>query len=148
MEHLRRQGFEAFCPHLRKVRSHARKREQILAPLFPGYAFVRLDAGHRPWRSINGTRGVKHLLGGDGGSPRPMPEAAMDSILARCVDGIVEQVADRPKAGQPIRVVAGPFADSLGSVELLDERGRVSVLLDILGRETRVRMSIEGLAPA
>ncbi len=147
IEHLHRQGFHGFCPRFRKLRSHARKREHVLAPLFPSYVFVRLDAALGPWRSINGTLGIKQLLCSDAGLPRPMPEAAMDCILARCDDGIVARLVDQPQQGQAVRIIAGPFADSLGAIEALDNRGRVNVLLDILGRRTSVRLTIDSLAP-
>lgn len=147
LEHLRRQGFRGFCPRLRKTRSHARKREQVLVPLFPSYVFVRLDAERRPWRAVNGTLGVKHLLGSERGLPHPMPEAAMDGILARCDDGIVARLIDQPEQGQAVRILTGPFADSLATIEALDDRGRVSVLLDILGGRTSVRLTIDSLAP-
>jgi transcriptional antiterminator RfaH len=147
LEHLRRQGFGGFCPRLRKLRRHARRREQVLVPLFPSYVFVRFDPATSPWRSINGTLGIRRLIGSDRDRPQPMPEAAMDCILARCDNGIVSRLVDQPEQGQAVRVVGGPFADRLGSIEALDERGRVAVLLDILGRRTSVRMTIDSLAP-
>lgn len=147
LEHLRRQGFRGFCPRMRKTRSHARKREQVLVPLFPSYVFVRLDAERRPWRAINGTLGIKHLLGSERGLPHPMPEGAMECILARCDADDVARLIDQPEQGQAVRILTGPFADSLAIIEALDDRGRVSVLLDILGGRTSVRMTINSLAP-
>lgn len=148
VEHLRRQAFQGFCPRLRKLRRHARKREHILVPLFPNYVFVRFDADNRPWRSINGTLGVKHLIGSESNRPQPMPGAAMEAILSRCEDGVVTQLIDEPREGQTVRIIAGPFAESLAAIETLDDRGRVSVLLDILGRRTSVRLTMNSLAPA
>lgn len=148
MEHLHRQGFHSFCPRLRKMRSHARKREQVLVPLFPNYIFVCFDADLQPWRSINGTWGVKRLVGSERERPQPMPQAAMDCIIGRCnADGVVVRLVEQPSVGQAVRIVSGPFADSLGAIEALDERGRVSVLLDILGRRASVRLSLDSLAP-
>lgn len=147
VEHLRRQAFESFCPRFRKLRSHARKREQVLVPLFPNYVFVRLDVDRQPWRSINGTLGVRYLIGSERNRPEAMPAAAMDHILSRCDDGVVTQLVDQPRTGQAVRIVSGPFADNLASIEALDDRGRVNVLLDILGRRASVRMTIDSLAP-
>lgn len=147
IEQLRRQGFDGFCPRFRKVRSHGRKREVILVPLFPGYVFVRIDIERQPWRSVNGTLGVKRLVGSEGNRPEAIPAAAMQTLFRRCDDGIVTRLVDQPKAGQAVRILSGPFAESLGEIEALDDRGRVNVLLDILGQRTSVRMTIESLAP-
>jgi transcriptional antiterminator RfaH len=148
IEHLRRQSFESFCPRFRKLRSHARRRKLVLVPLFPNYVFIRLDAARQPWRSINGTIGVRQLIGSERNRPEAMPDAAMQYILSRCDDGLVTRLVDQPRTGQAVRILSGPFADSLASIEALDERGRVSVLLDILGRRTSVRMTLDSLAPA
>jgi transcriptional antiterminator RfaH len=148
MEHLRRQAFQGFCPRFRKLRSHARKREQVLVPLFPNYVFIRYDAARQPWRSINGTIGVRQLIGSERNRPEAMPGAAMQYILSRCDDGLVTRLVDEPRTGQAVRILSGPFADSLASIEALDDRGRVSVLLDILGRRMSVRMTLDSLAPA
>src|SRR5262249_29633278 len=52
LENLRRQQFEAYCPMLRKRRSHARRVELVLRPLFPNYLFVRANAQLARWRPI------------------------------------------------------------------------------------------------
>src|SRR5262249_33075296 len=141
------QAFQSFCPRFRKLRSHARKREHVLVPLFPNYVFVRLDPDRQPWRSINGTLGVRHLIGSEPNRPVPIPRGGMDYLPSRCDDGVVAQLVDQPRRGQAVRIVSGPFADSLASIEALDDRGRVSVLLHILGRRATVRTTIDSLAP-
>lgn len=148
MENLSRQGFQGFCPRFRKLRRHARRRETVLAPLFPGYVFVRFDPDCQPWRSINGTLGVRRLIGGESTRPEPMPESAMHQILSRCRNGIVTQLVDRFEPGGTVRILTGPFAESLAEIESLDDKGRVRVLLDILGGACSVRVNLSCLAPA
>lgn len=150
IQNLRRQAFRGFCPRFRKLRKHARRQDVVLVPLFPGYVFIALDPEREPWRSINGTFGIRRLIGSDGSRPRPMPEAAMEQILARCADGadgIVTRLLDDPEPGRRVRIINGPFADSLASIESLDGRGRVRILLDILGGECPVSMNVDCLAP-
>jgi transcriptional antiterminator RfaH len=50
-------------------------------------------------------------------------------------------------AGDKVRFLTGPFADLVGSLEHLDEGGRVRVLLNILGRETAVKADASQLLP-
>src|SRR3546814_15823665 len=59
---LERQGFRTYLPRYRRERRHARRRDVVKAPLFPGYIFIELDLEQSPWRSINGTFGVTRLV--------------------------------------------------------------------------------------
>jgi transcriptional antiterminator RfaH len=43
VSHLRNQGFRPYLPRYRKRRRHARRVEDVAAPLFPRYLFVSLD---------------------------------------------------------------------------------------------------------
>nr|WP_281432847.1 KOW motif-containing protein [Methylocystis sp. H4A] len=36
------------------------------------------------------------------------------------------------RQGQPVRVVTGPFANAIGTLDRIDPNGRVRVLLDIM----------------
>lgn len=130
---LTQQGFASFCPRFRRTRRHARRTDQVIVPLFPGYLFVRFDRDRDPWRSINGTRGVKRLVGCDRGYPRSMPEPAMAEIMARCDGEMVHGILPSLQPGQSVRLISGPFADMLGEITELDNHGRVRVLLDLLG---------------
>ena len=65
---LQNQNYQVFLPRFPKSRRHARKFDTVLAPLFPRYLFVGLDLTRHPWRSVNGTYGVEHLLMRGGGT--------------------------------------------------------------------------------
>ena len=80
--HLGRQSFDYFLPRYRKTRRQARKFDTVLAPLFPGYIFVRFDKEQTNWRSINGTFGVRRLICSESGVLRSMPARAVESLLA------------------------------------------------------------------
>lgn len=142
-----RQGFSCFLPRMRKVRRHARRVDEALVPLFPGYAFVQFNPELHAWRSINGTRGVRRIVGPDSTRPQAVPRAAMQALLDRCVDGVVGASEASLRPGMPVRLISHAFADHLATIEHLDVRGRVSVLLDILGRATRLRVSARNISP-
>lgn len=44
---LQRQALNVYCPMIRKRRSHARRIEAVLRPLFPTYLFVQANADLR-----------------------------------------------------------------------------------------------------
>lgn len=145
---LARQSFQTFCPRIRKTRRHARRLDQVMAPVFPGYIFVSMDPAMDQWRSINGTLGVKRLLQFDKDVPAAMPQDAMGQLFARCDNGIMARSSDIFAPGKAVRIVSGPFAEMMTSIETLDERGRVRVLLDILGSKTPVTLTFESIEPA
>lgn len=109
-----------------------------LAAYFPGYLFVRLDLARQRWRSVNGTRGVAHLVGGSGG-PSPAPKGVVESLIeAADAQGVLS--GPPLQAGQRVRIIAGAFADQLAIIERLDEAGRVRVLLDIVSGRVPVTL--------
>lgn len=146
-QHLERQNFQCFCPRFRTTRRHARRVEQVLAPLFPGYLFVRFDRRRDQWRAINGTIGVKRLVGSPNGAPQPMPPAAMEALFARCDQQEVKQILGTMRPGQTVRVISGPFADQLAQIQSLDEKGRVRILLEILGGSSPVDVQYSDVGP-
>jgi transcriptional antiterminator RfaH len=145
--HLERQRFASFCPRFYKLRRHARRVDKVLVPVFPGYIFVRFDHSRDPWHSINGTFGVKRLVGPSSCHPQAMPEQVMRALLARCQGGNISGLYTTLQPGQQVRITNGPFADMMAEVEHLDDRGRVRVLLDILGGHTPLDVHIGDVGP-
>jgi transcriptional antiterminator RfaH len=139
---LVRQGFEIYLPRCLKRRNHARKVEQVPAPLFPRYLFVRIDMASQRWRSIQSTIGVSHLVS-NGSDPAPVPQQVLSALKDREDDAGYVRLEQRPTfaLGEKVRVLAGVFAENLGLFDGMADRDRVAILLDLLGR--KVRVSIE-----
>lgn len=132
---LIRQGYEVYCPQVKKYRRHARKTDVITVPLFPGYIFALLDIDKQAWRSINGTYGVCYLVG-TGDRPSPVPEGLVEAIAARqAADGGVELPHSVFQAGDKVVIDGGPFKGLVGEFMRLKDSERVLVLLDIMGRK-------------
>ena len=143
---LENQDFRLFLPRFFKGRRHAWKFETVLAPLFPRYMFLILDLQRDRWRSVNGTMGVDRLLM-RAGAPEPVPHGLVEQLTeAVSADGVV-RCGRALKEGQNIRVTAGPFAELIGTLERLDDQGRVRVLLDILGGKIPVLLPGALVAP-
>lgn len=145
---LERQGFASFCPRFRKTRRHARRVDNLLAPVFPGYIFVAFDPRHDHWSPINGTTGVRRLVGSVAGAPYSMPEGVMSALFARCEGSVIQQMVPSLSLGQQVRLSTGPFATALATIERLDDNGRVRVLLDILGGSVPTHVHVRDLEPA
>jgi len=131
---------------MKTIRS-ARRVKTELRPLFPGYAFVSLDITREPWRSVDGTFGVRQLVR-SGDLPAALPESVMASLMSLTDGQGRVDFTSCLAVGDKVRFLAGPFAEMIGSLAHLDAQGRVRVLLNILGRDTQVRTRAEDLAPA
>jgi len=146
--HLSRQGFEVYLPRYQKRRSHARKVELISAPLFPCYAFVKVDPLRQQWRSIRSTIGVVELLCRDG-VPVPLPDRFIADLRRSEVKGLVRIIDRVPlPMGAPVQVLDGVFAGRAGLFDGMSDDERVAVLLEFLGRETRVMLDSASIAAA
>jgi transcription antitermination factor NusG len=53
-----------------------------------------------------------------------------------------------PSEGQRVRIQCGPFSDFVGTLERLDEMGRVRVLLDMMVSAVPITLHRSALAPA
>jgi transcription elongation factor/antiterminator RfaH len=143
---LANQDFSAFLPRYWRNRRHARRVETISAPLFPRYIFVVLDRSRDRWRSINGTLGIERLLM-QGGEPQPVPHGVVESLINSAdAEGNI-QFHYQLKEGQALKITAGPFADLVGTLERLDDHGRVRVLLELMGGPVRVTLRQTLVAP-
>lgn len=147
--HILRQGFDAYLPRYLKRRRHARRSDTVQTPLFPGYLFVEMDPDQARWRALNSTVGVSELICANG-RPAPLPEEIIADIRQReDEEGYVvlgRQTSLRP--GDRVRISDGAMADRTGIFECITDRDRVFLLLDLLGRQVRVKVPLAALAPA
>jgi transcription antitermination factor NusG len=144
---LHRLGFRSFLPKLRRTVRHARKLRDTLNPLFPGYIFVIIDLSKHRWRSINGTFGVASLIMG-GEQPMPVPPHVVEALVASCESHGVVRLDDGLEIGQKVRILSGPFAETICRLADLDDRGRVRVLLEIMGMEVAAQLDRSAIASA
>ena len=142
---LRKQGYRVFMPMRQTEVRHARKVKTVTRPFFPGYIFVSFDPNVTQWRTINSTYGVNSLIMGGANSPQIAPVDLMQSLLARCGDGDLILPPEILAPGNVVKVVNGPFKDIVATVEALSSNARIAVLLDLMGRTTRVEITRHNL---
>lgn len=145
--HLRRQGFCVYLPRYLKLRRHARRQEWVPRPLFPRYLFVGIDPAHSRWRSIRSTFGISQLVCA-GDRPLPVPSEIVAELRSReDENGMMVIQPEVPfQRGDQVRVDSGALCDGIGIFECIDDDRRVVILLDLLGRQVRVRLPLEAVA--
>jgi transcription elongation factor/antiterminator RfaH len=144
--HLAAQGFRIFCPKIEKTVRHARQLRTIRAPLFSRYLFVIMDLARDRWLSVRSTIGVSRLFTQDG-RPVPVPAGIVEFLIGHSDGGVSRLDADLVK-GTNVRIMSGPFADFVGTLERLDDAGRVQVLLELMGTSVPVTIHRSVLSPA
>lgn len=148
-ENLQRQGFETYLPCYLKRRRHARKVDFAAKPLFPRYMFVAIDMATQRWRSVQSTFGVSRLVT-NGDEPAVVPDGVIPALKAReDAKGFVEMDARLAFApGDKVRVLAGAFMDNAGLFNGIADHDRVSILLEMLGRQVRVLLDADLVSAA
>ena len=142
---LKRQGYTLFMPRMPRSRRRSGRFVSGLEPVFPGYLFVCFDPAQSGWRAINSTYGVARLVVLDGQTPSPVPQAIIDGLRARCGDDGVLQPRAEVRPGDKVRALSGPFADFVGTVEEVRPGDRAILLMEFMGRETRIQSGLDGL---
>jgi transcription elongation factor/antiterminator RfaH len=144
--HLGAQGFRSYYPRIEKTVRHARQLRTVRAPLFARYLFVILDLARDRWLAVRSTIGVSCLFTQDG-RPVPVPAGIVESLIKQSDGGLTRLDVDLVK-GKNVRIISGPFADFVGTLERLDDAGRVQVLIKLMGTAVPVSIHRSVLSPA
>lgn len=137
---------DAYVPILRETMHSAGTTRRREGPMFPRYVFISIvDC----WRFLLNTRGMLGLvLCGD--QPACVADKIVKAIMAKeNAEGVIE-LPSKPEfiRGQRVRLKRGCFEDLVGIYEGSDSLERERVLLNILGRETRVNVGSGSIVAA
>ena len=143
---LNRQGFETFLP-LHEITSRKASRFITAAqPLFPGYMFITFDKEESKWHKINNTYGVSRLVTFNS-ILKPIPTTFVNNLMKRYdLSGKLLPIK-KLKKGDQVKVLRGPFADFIATVETYEDDQRIWVLMDLMGRKTKIHTSSDALQP-
>lgn len=138
---LKDKVLEVLVPTQNKIKIQRGKKETVKEKMFPGYILVRMVLDDNSWLVVRTTQGVTGFVG-VGEKPTALPDKEVKAIK-----DFMKMKAPKYKAsfsvGEAVKIIEGPFADFLGTVEEIDEeKGRVKVLVSIFGRETPVELDL------
>lgn len=120
--------------------AEVKKGEQRVSEkkLWPGYILVKMNLNDDSWMYVKNTNGVLDFLGG--AKPTPLHQREVDEILTELEEkkkGVVQK--HNIAAGDKVKITDGVFVNFIGTVtEVFHDKGRLSVMVSIFGRETRV----------
>ncbi len=106
--------------------------------IWPGYLLIKMNLTDESWHYVKDINGVVDFLGG--GAPTPLSDQEVEAVLKdlrKKKDEVVHKHDVRP--GDAVKIIDGVFVNFAGTVtEVFQEKGRLSVLVSIFGRDTRV----------
>ncbi len=115
------------------------KKEKKKKKIFPGYLLVRMTLMDDSWLAVRTTPGVTAFVG-MGNKPTPISDKEVEAIM-KFSQLAAPKFKTKFSKGEAIKIIDGPFADFLGTVDNIDEeKGKVKVLVSIFGRETPVEL--------
>jgi transcriptional antiterminator RfaH len=140
---LKLAGYQVYIPRVREQRLRRRRHIEVIAPLFPAYAFIVIEG---QWRSARWSIGVSALIM-DGMAPARVPDHVIEEIRQREVRGAVE-LPPPPglRPGDRVKVLTGPFESQLALYAGMKPHERVEVLLSLFGAQQRVSLARDAIA--
>ena len=142
MRNLKRQGFETFMPMQDITRRKASRFVSYLRPLFPGYMFVSVEPESKPWSKINSTLGVSRLICQDR-IPMKVPQEIVSALMSRCDSSGLLLPPESLASGDSVKILSGALANFIATVETVDSKQRIWVLMEIMGQVTRVQVALD-----
>jgi transcriptional antiterminator RfaH len=137
-EHLRQQKFRAFLPLYRCNRRKQGRWTEVAEPMFPGYLFIHIDLAQQNCAPIRSTKGVSGFVR-FGLEPAPVPDAVVGELMA-AETGKAGRLPPLFKPGDAVGIVAGGFSGLNAIFQAEKGADRVILLLDLLGRSSRVTL--------
>ncbi|MEE8363537.1 MAG: transcription termination/antitermination protein NusG [Dehalococcoidia bacterium] len=137
--------FDVIVPTEEEIEIKDGQRRPVARKMYAGYLLVNMLMDDEAWYVVRNTPGVTGFISAEDERerrPKPVPleQVEVDRILRR-------MTADEPKVrigfdrGDSVRITDGPFADFMGTVDtVLEEQGKVRVLVSFFGRETPVEL--------
>lgn len=144
-ENLLRQGYEIYLPLVQTSRRRNDKNIIRTEVFFPRYLFISLDKETDNWSPIRSTFGVAGMVR-FGGMPAAVPESLIDNLKKNENEFGLQSLENKAlKQGDKVEIIDGPFEGYKAIYQKMKSTERVSVLLDIVGKNTQVTLSVHEL---
>jgi transcriptional antiterminator RfaH len=106
--------------------------------------FIKFDRANTNWHKINNTYGVSRLI---------TFNSIIKSIPSMFVDNLIKlyNLSDESlpmqklKKGDQVKVLKGPFANFIATVETYDRDQRIYILMNLMGRKTKIQAAVKDL---
>lgn len=143
LDNLFNQGYECWLPQLRVEKVRQRKLTVVDEPLFPRYLFIHLPPGVN-WAPVRNTLGVTTIVR-FGGLPARVSPAILEMLRAEETARREAPVRPKFERGQLVQILTGPFVGLRAVFDMSDGEARAMVLIDLLSKQTHLRVPVAAL---
>jgi transcription antitermination factor NusG len=142
-QHMTQRGIDHYLPLYsaeRKWRDGSRVKLEL--PLFPCYIFVRIKRAERV--NVLSVPGTLALVGGTGGEPAPLPDAAIEALRTGAREHKIE---NHPllRVGEMARIRSGAFAGMEGVIVRKKGGCRIVLTLEQIMQSVAVEVDEDDL---
>ncbi|KKK34863.1 antitermination protein NusG [Salinicoccus sediminis] len=139
------QIFRVVIPEEEETTVKDGKRKTAMKKTFPGYVLVELVMTDESWYVVRNTPGVTGFVGSQGAGSKPNPLLPEEAKFILKSMGMVERTVDfEVEVGESVSIVDGPFKNQAGEISHIDEeRYKLTVLVEMFGRETPVEVEFD-----
>lgn len=122
------------------------KMQEVERKTYPGYVLVKMILTDDSWYVVRNVRGCTGFVGANSNKPVPLTdkEAAAMGVNS---DSKPASVEINFKAGDKVKITAGPMEGIVGEVESVDtEAMQVNVKVSMFGRDTSAALDVTMVA--
>lgn len=134
--------FRVVVPEEEETDTKGGKKKVVKKKVFPGYVLVEMIMTDDSWYVVRNTPGVTGFVGsaGAGSKPTPLLEEEVSAVLKRMGVDLIDLDFDF-ELNEAVRIKEGPFANFVGTIQEIEmDKQKVTVLVDMFGRETPVEL--------
>ena len=132
---------EVLVPEETVVTTANGKKKTIKKKFFPGYVLIKMIMNDKTWHLVKSTDKITGFVGGTLDKPAPITNEEAAYMTSQMEDGFKKpRTSVNFTEGESVKVIEGPFANFVGTIEAVNEKGKIKVNVSIFGRPTPVEL--------
>jgi transcriptional antiterminator NusG len=132
---------EILVPEETVVTTANGKKKTIKKKFFPGYVLIKMIMNDKTWHLVKSTDKITGFVGGTLDKPAPITNEEAAYMTSQMEDGFKKpRTSINFSEGESVKVIEGPFANFVGTIEAVSDKGKIKVNVSIFGRPTPVEL--------
>lgn len=132
---------EVLVPEETVVTTANGKKKTIKKKFFPGYVLIKMIMNDKTWHLVKSTDKITGFVGGTLDKPAPITNEEAAYMTSQMEDGFKKpRTSINFSEGESVKVIEGPFANFVGTIEAVSDKGKIKVNVSIFGRPTPVEL--------
>lgn len=132
---------EILIPEETVVSHSGGKKRTIKKKFFPGYVLIKMIMNDNTWHLVKDTDKITGFVGGTPDKPAPISDEEAAYMTNQAEEGYKKpRTSVNFAEGDQVKVIEGPFASFVGTIEAVNDKGKIRVNVSIFGRPTPVEL--------